>query len=386
MRILLIAGVNLRRTLRDRTAAFFLFIFPMMMVLIMGVVFGGSATPKVAVVAAGDGPLAAALVSQLRTADGLAVHPATDAASATAAVERGELDAVVLLPADYDTRVRDGATATVQYVARPGLQSQQVQTIVSAVVGREAARLRAARFVATEGGLGFDSGLARTDAVAALVPALTVSVRTTGEAIFPATLGRFDYGAGAQLILFVFLTALTTSATLIESRRFGVSRRMVSTPTPVGAIVLGEAAGRMAVAATQALVIMIGSALVFGVDWGDPLGAAALVTAFTAVASGAGLLLGATARTAQQSLGVGLLAGLGLAALGGSMLPLELFSPTMRTVAHLTPHAWAADGFAELVRRGGGLVDVLPQVGVLLAIAAALLTGAAWRLHRTLST
>lgn len=75
-----------------------------------------------------------------------------------------------------------------------------------------------------------------------------------------------------------------------------------------------------------------------------------------------------------------------LAALGGAMLPLELFSPTMRTIAHLTPHAWAAEGFAILVRRGGGLVDVLPQVGVLLSIAFAVLVVAAWRLRRTLST
>ena len=68
------------------------------------------------------------------------------------------------------------------------------------------------------------------------------------------------------------------------------------------------------------------------------------------------------------------------------MLPLELVSPTMRTIAHLTPHAWAAEGFAILVRRGGGLVDVLPQVGVLLSIAFAVLVVAAWRLRRTLST
>jgi ABC-2 type transport system permease protein len=111
-----------------------------------------------------------------------------------------------------------------------------------------------------------------------------------------------------------------------------------------------------------------------------------LVAAFALVASGAGLLLGATARTPQQSLGVGLLAGLGLAALGGTMLPLELFSPTMRVIAHLTPHAWAAEGFAILVRRGGGIVDVLPQTGVLVGIAVGLLAAAAWRLRRTLST
>jgi ABC-2 type transport system permease protein len=160
---------------------------------------------------------------------------------------------------------------------------------------------------------------------------------------------------------------------------------MLATPTPIGTIVVGEGLGRLAVAATQALLIMLGSAIFFGVRWGDPLGAVVLVTAFALVSSGGGMLLGAVARTPQQSLGVGLLAGLGLAAVGGTMLPLELFSPTMRTIAHLTPHAWAAEGFAILVRRGGVLTDILPQVGVLAATAFALLTIAAWRLRRTLA-
>ena len=77
---------------------------------------------------------------------------------------------------------------------------------------------------------------------------------------------------------------------------------------------------------------------------------------------------------AAGGLGVGL--GLVLAALGGWMMPLELFPDTMRTVAHLTPHAWAYDAFAEIQRRGGTLVDVLPQLGVLAGMAVVLLASA----------
>ena len=73
----------------------------------------------------------------------------------------------------------------------------------------------------------------------------------------------------------------------------------------------------------------------------------------------------------QQAAPVALLLGLGLAALGGSMAPLEVFPPTARTIAHVTPHAWANDAFSKLLDHGGDLVTVLPQVGVLLAFAAA---------------
>jgi ABC-2 type transport system permease protein len=211
-----------------------------------------------------------------------------------------------------------------------------------------------------------------------------VTVHTSGTAAFPETLGRFDIGASSELLLFLFLTALTGSAALIETRRLGVSRRMLATPTTPGTIVAGEAAGRLAVALLQGALIMVGSAVIFGVNWGNPLAATALMVAFALVASGAGLLMGATARTSQQSLAFGLLLSLGLGALGGTMMPLDLFPPTMRTIAHLTPHAWAVDGFATLVRHGGGVLDILPQLGVLLATGVALLALASWRLRRSI--
>jgi ABC-2 type transport system permease protein len=64
---------------------------------------------------------------------------------------------------------------------------------------------------------------------------------------------------------------------------------------------------------------------------------------------------------------------------------MEFFSSTMRTVAHFTPHAWAIDGYAELVRRHGGLADVLPYVGILLGYATILLGLASWRLRRAIT-
>lgn len=67
------------------------------------------------------------------------------------------------------------------------------------------------------------------------------------------------------------------------------------------------------------------------------------------------------------------------------MMPLDFYTPTMRAVAHLTPHAWAVDGFAVLVRHDGGLASILPQLGVLLGVAAALLALASWRLRRALT-
>ena len=120
-------------------------------------------------------------------------------------------------------------------------------------------------------------------------------------------------------------------------------------------------------------------------SWGSPVAAGLLMLAFAVTAGGAGMLMGALAGSTEQAIAIGLLLALGMGALGGSMLPLEFFSPTMLTVAHLTPHAWAADGFAELVRHGGGVGDILVELGVLSGYALLLFAVASWGLRRNIA-
>jgi ABC-2 type transport system permease protein len=385
MKALVIAGVNLRRLLRDRSNIFFVLIFPLALILVLGVVTGSQFEPRLGIVDPARGPLAERLVAALEDADRLDVELVDDEADMRRAVERGQLQAGLVIPAGYDRALRSGGTPTVRFLTRQDQTAQELDVAIRAAVSREAVRLRAARFAQRQTVIPFAVGLADADAAAARLPAVTVPVTTAGEALFPDTLGRFDIGASTQLLLFVFLTSLTGSVALIESRRLGVSRRMLATPTATRTILAGEALGRLAVALLQGLLIMVGSALIFNVNWGDPAGAAALLVAFALVGSGAAMLMGSVFRTEQQAGAVGVLLGLGLAALGGSMLPLELFSDPMRAVAHATPHAWANDGFAELVRSGGGVADILPELGVLTGYAVVLFALGTWRLRKALT-
>ncbi|MGH3364712.1 MAG: ABC transporter permease [Nocardioidaceae bacterium] len=379
---LTIAGVNLRRTLRDRTNAFFVVLFPLLMVMVLGLAFGGEYTPRVAVVVEQSGPLSDELVDELESSGGFEVVLADDRAEAVDGVETGRLSSAVVIPADYDSVLAEGGDVAVEYLATADRSAQQIGMVVRGSVDAQASRVKVARVIEEQLGGDLRTNLTLADQTAAALPDVAVRTSTTGTALFPEDLGRFDLGASSQLLLFVFVTSMTTATALIETRRLGVSRRMLSTPTRVSSIVAGEALGRIGVAVVQGIVIMAGSALLFGVSWGSPLGAAALMVLFATVAGGAGLLLGAVSKNPQQAIGAGLLVGLGLSALGGSMMPLEFFSPTMLTVAHFTPHAWAADGFAALVRHDGTVLDIAGELGVLLAYAAALFALGAWALRR----
>ncbi|MBE0429020.1 MAG: ABC transporter permease [Thermoleophilia bacterium] len=385
MKSLTIAGNNLRRTFRQPSNIFFVFIFPMLLILLLGVSFGGEFKPRVGVYADDPGPMGEELVSSLAGSGNLEITRIQEPESVRSSVERGTLQGGVLLPDGYSGILRSGGQARVEYLLRPDQLGQQVRTSVESTFSRQAVILRAARFSSGETGISFDEARTQAAAVALALPEIEVEVRTAGETLYPEDRGRFGQGASSQLLLFVFLTSLTGSVALIETRRLGLSRRMLSTPTPARTLVSGEMLGRLGVALIQGTFIMAGSWLVFGVSWGNPAGAAALLVLFSLTAAGAGMLLGSVFSTEQQAIAVGLLLGLGLAALGGSMVPLEAFSDTMRKVAHITPHAWALDGFTALVRRGEGVDAIITELAVLGAYAAVLLSLATWRLRRAIT-
>jgi ABC-2 type transport system permease protein len=242
-----IAAANLRRAARARTTLIQFFLLPIMLIFILGAAFGGSAAPKVGVVPLGTGPLATTLLQAIRAAGGVQVTTMDTEAGLVRAVEHGELEAGLVISADYDLTVAAGGTVALRYLARSDAGGQRISSIVSAVVEREAVRLRAARFAAAETGAPFGTALRAADAAQAAVPQIAVVTRTTGTASGVALEGRFDASAYTQLLLIMFVTALTGSAALIETRRLGLTRRMLTTPTTTWAVIGGETLGRFAV-------------------------------------------------------------------------------------------------------------------------------------------
>lgn len=386
-KVIVIATTNLRRTFRIRTNFFLSFVFPLLLILILGQTFGSSSSPQVGVVYAASAPLGRALVDELNRTPGIRTVSVSDAATLQSAVERGSLDAGVVVPSGFDAAVTAGATASVTFIARPGRFAQQVGEDIRGAVARENAVLGAASFAVTEGAATtFASGFAAAGQASRSVPAVTVSETAAGTQQFSRTITEFDQGAWTQLDLFVFFMALMGgSLGLIESRRLGIARRMLATPTAARTVIVGEVLGRLVIAVIQAAVIVFGSALLFGVTWGQPLGVAAVILVYGLVSAGAGVLLGSLVRNEQQAAGVALLLGLGLAALGGSMVPVQVFPQTMQTIARITPHAWANDAYLQLVGNGASVTAILPQLGVLAAFALFVLTLASWRLRRVLT-
>ena len=385
MKVLEIAGTDLRRLLRVRANIFFLFVLPMLIILLLGAAFGGANKARIGVVNADRGELSQQLVAALRARQSTDVIRYTSRGALESAVAHGDVDAGVLIPSDYDVNLQRGGSATLGYLGRPNSGAQQLRATIQSVAAGQSRSIAVAQTLQRQTGATFASSLARTQAAAAAVPFVQVRLSAPDGTAYTTTAGRFESGASTMLLLFIFLNSLAGAAYVLETRKLGIARRILSTPTSVRTLLAGQLLGRFAVAIVQALIIVLGSLLFFGVSWGNPLGTAAVIFAFSLVGTGAAVLLGSFFSSDNQIRPVALLLGLGLAALGGSMAPLEVFPSTARKIAHVTPHAWANDAFSKLLKHGGDFVTVLPQVAVLLGFAALVITAAVLALRRTLT-
>ena len=384
MSALAIAQVNVIRLLRDRTNLFFVFLLPIVLIVVLGVIYGGRTAPRLGIVTLDVGQLGGDLVADLRTGDmKLEIKEFTDRAALADAVERGTIEMGIVIPAGFDGMLRSGVPVEISIVSQSA-GTLVLQQGVDAAIARQSAQLTAAR-LAAERGADFDAALADARDAQETLPGVGIAVVDVGKRMFPEGTGMFSLGAQSQVILFMFLTTMTAATQVILTRQLGVSRRMFSTPTSANAIIGGETLGRFAVAMVQGVFIVLVSALVFGVNWGDWLGATALVVTFALVGTGIAMFIGIFANNADQAGSIGVFAGMLLGFVGGAMVPIEVFGEPMRSIAHFTPHAWAVDGFRRLVFDGGSVLDIAPMLMVLLIFAVVPLALAAARFRRSLS-
>ena len=379
---LAIGAVELRRFFRDRSNIFFVFVFPLLMVLVLGLQFGENSTQGRVAVAGSDSALRTAVVNELE-ADDVAVT-FDEADDVREQLARGRKDVGLFISGEAAEAFDAGENVSIELVtagqARSQAAMQQVRTAVQAV-GTEQSQLAALT------GAGIDESTA-LDALARArdtVQPPVVEVLDTDELAQEFSgVGQFEVGAVQQTLLFVFLISLAGSATLIQARREGVIARTLSAPVSSRHVIVGQTIGRFVIAALQGVYIMLGTSLLFGVAWGNVLLAGLILSLFCLVAAAAAMVVGSVMDNDSAASGVGIGAGLVLAGLGGSMLPLELFPDSLRTVADFTPHAWGYEAFAEIQRHDSGLVDILPALGVLAGMAAVLLLLGSWLLRRSL--
>jgi ABC-2 type transport system permease protein len=148
---------------------------------------------------------------------------------------------------------------------------------------------------------------------------------------------------------------------------------MLAGPVAPVSIILGKAIGAFVTGIVAMTVLIAGTTLLIGADWGPPLGVALIAGAGVLSAIGVATLVASFARTAETAGAASSAVAITLAIFGGSFSPVSQGPEIMSSLSLLTPHAWFLRGLADLHGAGSVLTDALPAVLVLLVIG--LVTG-----------
>ncbi len=373
---------------------FFLILPLIFTFLLAGGTPSGSDDPRLvlAVVDQAATPLSAEIIQSLQQSS--SVRPQLIAlADAEQQFKDRQIPALLLIPAGFDIETLKAGQAELEFRQQPNnLNAQAAQRAVQIALQRASSALDIANLAVAkaETARPFASQAERQ---AYFDEALAQARQSLDSAPLRLSVGQaqnknpVDYdpsinSSAGQLITWVFIPLLGLSAIFAFERQQGTLRRLLTTPTERGTILLGTILGQVLVALVQMTLLVVFGILVMKINWGHDLaGLAVMLVAFALASSALGTTLGTFVKTEGQASGLSTMLGMVMAMLGGCWYPLELFPPVVRTVVHVLPTTWAMQGLLSLTLRRQGLVQILPDAAVLLGFAAVFYIIGIWRFH-----
>ena len=181
--------------------------------------------------------------------------------------------------------------------------------------------------------------------------------------------------SAGQLITWVFIPLFGISALFAYEREQGTLRRILTTPTSKATFLFGTISGQVVMALIQMSLLILFGMFALDLNWGrEPLALFVLLTSAALAAGAIGTTMGTFIKTEGQASGLSIMTGMVMSLLGGCWYPLELFPALVQNIVKILPTTWAMQGLLDLILRNGGLVQILPEAGVLLGFAAIFFT------------
>jgi ABC-2 type transport system permease protein len=186
-------------------------------------------------------------------------------------------------------------------------------------------------------------------------------------------------GVLAQAAMFI---AIFFGLAVIWERDVGQLQRLLATPLPRSAIVLGKAAGACVRALVQALLLLAVIAVFgIGVHWSVPgvLGMLVLLMIGTAAFACMSMLLAAAVKERERFMGIGQLIMMPLFFASSALYPLAIMPAWLHTVARVNPLTYEVQGLRQMLDGTGAGGELGLDFLVVIAFFAVMLVAATRR-------
>ncbi len=386
-----IARKDLKQRLRDRSVFLWGIVAPLGLAAIFSQLFAGISDPSTFDVSYAVADLDGGSSARIFVDDVLGsieeqglfdIREVATSEEAEQLAADAKVQAAFVVPAGFSEAVAAGEAASLEVIGN--IDSPTMAQVAEAIAGQFAGEINSVgtsifTLYAIRGGEP-DPGEAAAliDDVMAVPTPLVL-----GEADEKASkqLSEKTFYSAAMAVLFLFLTVQFGILGLLEERNNSTMARLLAAPIPRLSIVAGKAITSFVIGAGSMAILVIGTTLLLGAEWGDPAAVSLLVVSAVFAALGIMFVLAAFAKTAEQAGNLQSIVAFVLAMLGGAFFPVSQAGGWLENVSLLTPHAWFLRGLGEL-SAGGGVAEALPAVGAIALFGAVTLGVGAFGVRR----
>ncbi len=352
---------DLKMTLRQREALFWLFLFPVLLMVILGFVFGSSGEMKlrIGIVDLDGSPLSRMIVGALtgddpRMKEGLEVETGSEEEE-RAAIKDGDRNAVIIIPEGFGEKIMSGQQAEVTSIINQSEVStaQITSSTINGIMGEVGREIQARM----EQG---PSGAASRQVIA-------VNEEAAQD------VDDFEYidfmvpGLLAMVLMFGGLAGY--SLEIANYREKGILRRIKVSPLSLAMfLTAGIVSVLLFTLAQTVLLIAIGS-LGFGMKIsGNYLYIAALVLIGALSFLALGFLIASLTRNMRSAGLASQAIAMPMMFLSGIFFPVEFVPVPLKVIAQCLPLYYLGDALREVMINSASLLDVWVDILVLVAV------------------
>jgi ABC-2 type transport system permease protein len=210
-----------------------------------------------------------------------------------------------------------------------------------------------------------------------------LSIRVTGPVIAnrdPLAVNPYNQFSPGMIVQFAIFGLVQASMLMVVERRTGAMARMLTTPMTKVELIGGHTLAMFIIFFGQQLVLILFGQFFLNVDYlREPLATLLMMTVISLWVAALGLLISALVKKEEHVVMSSMVAMFLFSSLGGAWFSLEMVGKTFAAIGHLTPSAWAIDGYQNIILRGLDLESVLLPAGIILAYAVVFFLAAIWR-------
>ncbi|WP_223032184.1 ABC transporter permease [Hanstruepera marina] len=182
-----------------------------------------------------------------------------------------------------------------------------------------------------------------------------------------------QHNVPAWTLFAIFFIIVPLSINIVKEKSQGTFVRLRTNPVSYAIVLGGKTLVYLIVCLIQFILMLMVGLYVFPaiglptLDISGRLPLLFVVAVFAGLAAiGLGLLLGTIAKTQEQSAPFGATFVVILAALGGVWVPVFVMPKIMQALSQISPMNWGLNAFYDVFLRNGSLLDILPEISLLL--------------------